>query len=60
MLHDNNELMKVAKKVDDFWRKWIYLDARSHHASLELPAERPEKQPQWSHEKLTDPGRRRS
>ena len=35
--HDNNELMKAGKKVDDFRCRWIYLDARSHHARLELP-----------------------
>ena len=39
-LNDNNELMKAGKKVDAFRRRWIYLDAQSHHALLELPTGR--------------------
>ena len=54
-LHDGNVLMKVGKNVDDFQRRWIYLDARSHHARLELLAGPSEKLDRWSHENLTDP-----
>ena len=53
--HDGNVLMRDGKKVEDFRRKWIYMDAKGLHARLELPTEMAEKLDQWAHEKLTDP-----
>lgn len=47
--------MKAEKKVDDFQLRWIYLDARSHHARLELPTGPLERLDRWAQEKLIDP-----
>ena len=47
--------MRAGKKVEDFWRKWIYMDTKGLHARLELPTVMPEKLGLWGHEKLTDP-----
>ena len=59
-VHSGNTLMRVRKKVEDFRRKWIYMDARGLHARLELPTEMPEKMDQWAHENSPTPLRRRS
>ena len=43
--------MMAGKKVENFQRKWVFMEASSLHARLELP----EKLDWWGDEKLTDP-----
>jgi hypothetical protein len=30
--HSGNALMRAGKKVENFWRKWVFMDARGLHA----------------------------
>jgi hypothetical protein len=47
--------MRSGKKVVNFRRRWVFMDARDPNPRLESPTELPEKLDRWGHEKLTDP-----
>ena len=47
--------LRVAKKVEGYQQRWVYMDARQTNRLLMIPTDPAEKITVWGHEKLTDP-----
>ena len=49
-----NVISKTGKRAENFWSKWVMLDARCINSRLALPMGLPQSFDAWSHAKLDD------